>query len=63
MKKKELMNLAKKIAAAEKILSESADAETKRKAEQEILTLSGKVTNFTDMCLLDDMIQDILSES
>jgi hypothetical protein len=25
--------------------------------------LSGKVTNFTDMCLLDDMIQDILSES
>jgi hypothetical protein len=63
MKKKELMNIAKKIAAAERILSESADPAEKRKAEQEILTLSRKVTNLADICLLDEIVQDILSES
>lgn len=63
MKKKELKNLAKKIAAAEQTLSTSADPAEKRKAEEEILILSGKVTNLTDMCLLDDMVQDILSKS
>lgn len=63
MKKKELKNLAKKIAAAERILSTSADPAEKKKAEEDILILSGKVTNLADMCLLDDMVQDILSES
>lgn len=63
MKKKELMNIAKKIAAAETILSTSADPAERDKAKQDILILSSKVTNFTDMCMLDDMIQDILSKS
>lgn len=63
MKKKELMNIAKKIAAAETILSISADPAERDKAKQDILILSSKVTNFTDMCMLDDMIQDILSKS
>ena len=63
MKKKELMNIAKKIAAAETILSTSADQAERDKAKQDILILSSKVTNLTDMCMLDDMVQDILSKS
>lgn len=63
MKKKELMNIAKKIAAAETILSISADQAERDKAKQDILILSSKVTNLTDMCMLDDMVQDILSKS
>lgn len=63
MKKKELMNIAKKIAAAETILSTSADQAKRDKAKQDILILSSKVTNLTDMCMLDDMVQDILSKS
>ena len=63
MKKKELMNIAKKIAAAETVLSTSADQAERDKAKQDILILSSKVTNLTDMCMLDDMVQDILSKS
>lgn len=63
MKKKELMNIAKKIAAAETVLSTSADQAEHDKAKQDILILSSKVTNLTDMCMLDDMVQDILSKS
>lgn len=63
MKKKELKNIATKIAAAEKILSESADPVVKREAEQEILRLSGKVTSLEDMVIIDDMVQEILSKS
>ena len=63
MKKKELINIAKKIAAAETILSTSADQAERDKAKQDILILSSKVTNLTDMCMLDDMVQDILSKS
>ena len=63
MKKKELINIAKKIAAAETVLSTSADQAERDKAKQDILILSSKVTNLTDMCMLDDMVQDILSKS
>ena len=56
MNKKELKNIAKKIAEAENILKSSADAETRKKAEDAILTLSGKVTNLADMCVLDDLV-------
>lgn len=63
MKKKELKNIATKIAAAEKILCESADPMVKREAEQEIFRLSGKVTSLEDMVIIDDMVQEILSKS
>lgn len=63
MKKKELKNIAMRIAKAEQVLSESADVAAKRQAEEEILALTRKVTNLADICLLDEMIQDILSKS
>ena len=63
MNKKELKNIAKKIAAAELILSQSEDKEEKCKAEDTIFKLSGKVTSLTDIAIIDEMVQDILSNT
>jgi hypothetical protein len=41
MKRKELINLAKKIAKAELIIQKTKDDAIKKKAEQEIMRLSG----------------------
>lgn len=63
MNKKELKNIAKKIAKAELVLDQSVDPDERRKAEQEIFSLSGKVTSLADMSEIDEMVQDILSKS
>ena len=63
MNKKELKNIAKKIAAAELVLSQSEDKEEIRKAEDTIFKLSGKVTSLTDIAIIDEMVQDILSNT
>lgn len=63
MKQKELKNLAKKIAKAEILLSQTAlDAEEKRKAEDEIMKLSGKIKSIEDMVILDDLIQEYIEK-
>lgn len=63
MNKKELRNIAKKIAAAEQVLANSADKEERRKAENAIFELSGKVHNLTDIAIIDELVQDILSNT
>lgn len=63
MNKKELKNIAKKIAAAELVLSQSVDKEEIRKAEDTIFQLSGRVTSLTDIAIIDEMVQDILSNT
>ena len=63
MKKKELKNLAQKIAKYEKIIQSSADKAEVKKAEEEIMRLSGHVDNLEDMMMIDEMIQDILGNS
>lgn len=63
MKKKELKNLAQKIAKYEKIIQTSDDKAEIKKAEQEIMRLSGHVDNIEDMMIIDEMIQDILGNS
>lgn len=63
MKQKELKNIAKKIADAERILQTSADPDERRKAEDTIFMWTGKVTSLVDICELDEMIQDILEKS
>lgn len=63
MNKKELKNIAKKIAAAELVLSQSEDKEERRNAEDTIFKLSGKVTSLTDIAIIDEMVQDILSNT
>lgn len=62
MKKKELKNLAKKIAEAEYIIQNSDDAKAIARAQDAILELSGKAMSVEDMIAIDELVQDILSE-
>ena len=62
MKKKELKNLAKKIAEAERIIQRNEDSKQVAKAQKIILDLSGKVTNLEDIMTLDEFVQEILSQ-
>lgn len=64
MKKKELKNLAQKIAKAERVI-QSIDSTTaeKSKAEQEIMTLSSHVDKLEDMIIIDEMVQEILEKN
>ena len=62
MKKKELKNLAKKIADAEYIIQTSDDKKKVAKAQQEIFELSGHVESLDDMTVIDELVQEILSQ-
>lgn len=62
MKKKELKNLAKKIAKYELILQNSTDAKEKEQAQNEIMKLTSEVHSFEDIDLLDEMIQEFLEK-
>ena len=57
MKKKELKNLAEKIAEAQVIMDTTEDNEEKRWAQREIIELSSKIEDFEDYLILDEMIQ------
>lgn len=64
MKRKELKNLAIKIAKQEQMLqAEDITSEEKENAEKEIIRLCGKVTNMNDMIDLDDYVQKIIREN
>lgn len=63
MKRKELKNLAKKIAEAETIVQTSTDTEAVNQAKNHIFELSSKVENLDEIFLLDELIQDFLKES
>ena len=60
MKKKELKNLAKKIAKYESIIQTSDDKDEIRKAQLAIIELSGSVDSLEDITAIDEMIQDFL---
>ena len=62
MKKKELKNLAKKIAEAEYIIQNSDDSKAVAKAQNVIIELSGKAMSLEDMMIIDELVQDILSK-
>ena len=64
MKRKELKNLAIKIAKQEQILQkENISSDEKENAEKEIMRLCGKVTNMNDMVDLDDYVQKIIRQN
>lgn len=63
MKMKELKNLAKKIAKFEQIIENSEDKDAVRKAEQEIMKISGSVKSLEDMMIIDELVQEILSDN
>ena len=62
MKKKELKNLAKKIADAEYIIQNSDDPKAVAKAQDTIIELSGKAMSLEDMTIIDELVQEILDE-
>ena len=63
MKMKELKNLAKKIAKLEQIIENSEDKDAVHKAEQEIMKISGSVKGLEDMMIIDELVQEILSDN
>ena len=62
MKKKELKNLAKKIADAEYTIQTSDDPKAVARAQDAILELSGKAMSLDDMMAIDELVQEILSQ-
>ena len=62
MKRKELKEIAKKIAKAEQIIANSEDNFAIRKAQDEIMELSGRLMSLDDMIAVDELVQDLLNE-
>ena len=62
MKKKELKNLAKRIADAELIIQKSSDKKEINDAKKKIIELSNHAIDLEDMIILDELVQDILSQ-
>ena len=60
MKKKELKALAEKIAKCEIIVQTSDDQKAIKRAQDEIMQLSGRVESLSDITIIDEMVQDIL---
>ena len=62
MKKKELQNLAKKIAKLERVIQMSDDTSLINDAKNEEIHLINKITDLSDMDLLDAMVQQYMQE-
>lgn len=62
MKAKERKALAKKIAKCEWTIQTSDDADAIRKAQDEIMKLSGCVDNFEDIVIIDELVQEYIEE-
>ena len=62
MKRKELKNLAEKIAKQEYIIQTSNDNVAVQAAQEEIMRISIRVHDFQDIDLIDEMVQDLLSK-
>ena len=57
MKKKELKQLANKIAKQERIIQDlNSTKEQKKRAESEILTLSSHVETLEDITIIDELV-------
>ncbi len=62
MKRKELKNLAKKIAQAELNRSNAKNEEERASAERIIFGLTSRIHNMTDMLMIDDYIQEEIAK-
>ena len=63
MKKKELKNLATKIAKYERIVQTSDDKKAVRQAEEEIMKLSSSVDSLDDMIAIDELVMELLEKN
>ena len=62
MKKKELKQLAARIAKLESIVERNEDSEKVRKAQDEIMSLSNRIEDPEDLFLIDEIVQEILEK-
>ena len=62
MKKKELKSLAKRIAEAEFTIQTSSDKKEINEAKNKIVELSNHAIDLDDIMVLDEMVQEILSQ-
>ena len=62
MKRKEIKQLAEKIAKCEYTAQHSTDAKEVQAALEEIMRLSSRVHNLADLDQVDEMVQDILAQ-
>ena len=62
MKKKELKNLAKKIASCEYVLQTSNDSYERDQARDEIMKISSGIHSFEDLDVIDEMVQELLAK-
>lgn len=62
MKKKELKNLAKKIASCEYVLQTSNDGYERDQARDEIMKISSGIHSFEDLDMIDEMVQELLAK-
>ena len=63
MKKKELKNLAAKIAKCERIIQTSEDKKAVKRAEDEIMKLSSCVDSLEDMTAIDELVMELLEKN
>lgn len=60
MRTKERKKLAQKIAQCEYIIQTSTDKDEIKRAEYQVMELSGCVHSLDDMQAIDDLVQDLL---
>ena len=60
MKQKELKNIAKIIAKAERVIQEGGDSEAVSKAQNTILNMSKKGMTVEEMMIVDELVQEFL---
>ena len=63
MKKKEIKNLAQKIAKYERIVQNSDDDKMVRQAQEEIMRLSSSVDSLDDMVAIDELVMELLEKN
>ena len=62
MKRKELKNLAEKIAKCEYVIQNSNDSVAVQAAQEEIMRLSSRVHDFQDIDTIDEIVQELLKK-
>ena len=63
MKKKEMKNLATKIAKCERIIMLNEDPKTVKQAEEEIMRISSSVHSLEDMVAIDELVMEMLEKN
>ena len=62
MRKKEIKNLAKRIAACELVLKDSEDKQEIAKAQNEIMNITSQITSINDLLAIDAIVVELLEK-